>query len=124
MEVEKQIPWIDGIYKLNSLTSRVFVVTGENVKMQKIEDGKEGSIQYGEWKFGEYGDSHPDVYKTTGQKTNNVEIILWDGKWRSKGVVSENGKMITIWSSISNKVDFFKTGKNLRSSCNNTSDFD
>ena len=102
------LPWRDGIYTLKNLSNKVFIVSGENVKVQKIENGKEGSSQDGYWKFGDFGKTHPDVEIATGKKTNEVEVVFWGGKWRSKGVVNKDGSRVTIWNSLTNQLDYFE----------------
>ena len=97
----KSSPWVDGIYRLNSMKCWVFIVTGEKVKMEKWKEME------GTWKFGEFEEAHPEVAKLTGKKNNNVDITLWGGRWLSKGVVSEDGKKITIWG-MSNDIDYFE----------------
>ena len=108
MAKEKSVPWIDGVYKLNGLTNYVFIVSSENVKMQKIVNGKEGSVKEVRWNFGKFGDAHPEVNRVTGKAHNNVEIVLWGGNWRSKGAVSNDGKRISFWSPMSNRLDYFE----------------
>ena len=83
MDKETQPRWIDGIYKIGTLSNRIFKVTGQNVEMQKITDGGNGSVQAVIWKHGSFGECHPDVAKITGKKTNNIQILMWGGKWRS-----------------------------------------
>ena len=108
MDKETQPYWTDGIYKIGTLSNRIFKVTGKNVEMQKITDGGNGSVQSVIWKHGSFGECHPDVAKITGQKTNNIQVLMWGGKWRSEGVISDDGKTITIWSSMSNQLDVFE----------------
>ena len=113
MAKETTLPWKDGIYKFSGMSSKVFVVTGENANMRKIGSDKPGS-RNAKWVLGEYGDCHSEVEKLTGQKVNNVEVKLevanwfWDGKLQGKGVVSENGKRVTVLNSTSNKVEFYE----------------
>lgn len=101
-------PWVDGIYRLNSMNSCVFIVTGETVKMEGLTaGGMDESISAATWKFGEFEEAHPEVAKHTGKKNNNVDITLWGGKWLTKGVVSKDGKKITIWGKA-NEMDSFE----------------
>ena len=106
--METQYPWKDGIYKIGDLSNRIFKVNGQNVDMQKITEGDNGSVQSVIWKHGLFGECHPEVKKITRKKTNNIQILMWGGKWRSEGVISDDGKTITIWSSMSNQLDVFE----------------
>lgn len=109
MAETKSLPWLDGIYKLNNLNSTVFIVTGEKVKMESLAGGglDESSFSVGTWKFGEFEEANPEVAKYTGKKNNNVDITLWGAKWKIRGVVSDDGKKVTIWRTSSNELDSF-----------------
>ena len=104
----KSLPWTDGIYKLKNMNMMVFNVTGEKVKTENLTgDEIDESFGGGAWKFGEFEEARPEIAKHTGKKNYNVEITLWGGKWTTKGVVSEDGKTVTIWS-MSNQLDSFE----------------
>ena len=109
MTKETSQPWIDGIYSLKSLPNKVFAVSGENATFQDISNGKECRFRAGIWKFGDFGNSHPEVEKTTGMKKYDIEITFAksQGKWQVKGVVSNEGKRITIWDEKANELDHY-----------------
>lgn len=107
MAKDRTLPWIDGVYSVKSLPNRVFVVSGENVKLQEFINGKESSFHVGSWKFGKSGDSNPEVESATGEKNNDIEITLRGGKWQVKGVVSSDGRRITIWDRNLNQHDHY-----------------
>ena len=106
--METQYPWKDGIYKIGGLSNRIFKVHGQNVDMREITEGDNGSVKSVIWKHGIFGECHPEVKKITRKKTNNIQILMWGGKWISEGVTSDDRKTITIWSSMSNNVDVFE----------------
>lgn len=107
MATDGTLPWINGVYSLKSLPNKVFVVSGENVKLQEFINGKESSFHDGSWKFGKFGNTHPEVEKVTGKKNNDIEITRRKGKWQGKGVVSSNGRRITIWDGSLNQLDHY-----------------
>ena len=105
---KKSCLWEDGYYRMVGMSSMVFLVTGENVKMENLSGGAvDDSYALGTWKFGDFDEAHPEVAKHTGQKNNNVDISLWGGMLLSKGVLSDDGKAITIWS-LANKLSGFE----------------
>ena len=94
----KFTPWANGYYKKKSLASRIFLVEGETVTMQSLAgvptDGGDDSSNKGSWTYGEFGEAHPTVVKEAGKKYNDVEITLWGGKWKQRGVLSDDGKKL------------------------------
>jgi len=106
MEDIKACPWENGYYKLPSMSMVIFKVNGESVKMETIDGEIDDSLGAGSWTFGEFGETHTEVAKDTGKKYSNVDIRLWGGMWNSKGVLSDDGKKITLFSTT-NEVDSF-----------------
>ena len=107
----KSIPWMDGIYKISNrnvtLYGWVYMVTGENVKKESVTGVvMDEERTKGTWKFGEFEEAHPEVSKMTGKKHNNVHVTFGNGAWNQGGVVSENGKQITLWSPQDELISF------------------
>ena len=98
MAETQSLPWIDGVYKLDTINSMVFKVTGENIKVQSLDGSslEDTSFSTGTFKFGDFGNAHPEVAKHTGKTKSDVEVTIWNGKFHAKGVVSDDGKKITI----------------------------
>ena len=95
------MPWKNGIYHSRSMPSMLFEVNGEKIvtysasgKPTGIEDNPRAN---GTWKFGDFGDVHPDVLKETGKNRYNVESITWGGLFKIPMVVSDDGKLMTFF---------------------------
>ena len=103
----KSTPWLDGNYKLDTMSGQVFVVNGETVNMESLTGAQQDeSLSKGTFKFGEFDEAHPEVSKHTGKKNNNVEISLWGGLWLTKGILSDDGKKITTWGATNELSSF------------------
>ena len=107
MATNKCVPWKDGNYKLSTMNNNIFVVNGEDVKMETLQGPLDSEFSLGTWKFGDFEEAHPEVAKETGKKNNNVEISMWGDMWVTKGVVSDDGTNITIMS-MTNEVGKFE----------------
>ena len=107
---DRCLPWKNGYYKLEGINNVVYYVDGENVKKEGLVDNTEGPFSSGTWKFGNFGEAHPEVTKYTKRKTNDVEINL--GMIVTKGVLSEDGTKITIWSITNEVASFIKMSEN------------
>ena len=105
---ENPTPWVDGYYRIGSISSWVYLVEGESVTMQGLAGEpsvkSDDPTMKGTWKYGEFGDTHPAVEEETGKKCNNVEMKLWADKWVEKGVLSDDGKKLSFFG-MENKVD-------------------
>ena len=104
MEQNKICPWRNGYYKLSGLNNMVFNVDQENVKTESFVENKFG---LGTWKFGNFGPADPEIIKCTGMKNYNVDVNLYNGMWKSKGVISDDGGTLTLWT-MANEVNHFK----------------
>ena len=102
--------WEDGYYKFSSINSMIFIVSGETVRTENLVGANtvDDSSLGGTWKFGDFGNTHPQIARQTGSKINNVDINLWGGVWLTKGVVSEDGKRITVMMTAANEFGFFE----------------
>ena len=100
--------WKDGIYSLKSLPNNVYLVSGENAKLQEFINGQESSFHEGSWKFGEFGNTHVELEKVTGKKISDIEITFRGGKWQVHGVVSNEGKTIIVWDGKTNQLDHYE----------------
>lgn len=107
MASDKSVPWKDGSYKLSTMNSNIFVVNGEDVRMETLQGPVDNEFSLGTWKFGDFEEAHPEIVKETGKKTSNVELSMWGGVWATKGVVSDDGTYITVMS-MTNEVGKFE----------------
>merc|ERR1712062_292364 len=57
------------------------------------------------WKFGDFGETHPDVKKESGKTRYNVEMSAYEGMWKIPMVTSDDGKCLTFYG-MSRCVDF------------------
>jgi len=110
MENETLARLKDGHYK--SKLTRVYTYLFEAESMTRVHvaakpEDKADPIKAGTCKYGELGDTHPEVAKITGQKKNNLEMSFMEGKWKIAGVVSDDGKTFTYWAMI-NKIDVWE----------------
>ena len=76
----------------------------ENVKTESCVENKFG---LGTWKFGNFGPTDPEIMKCTGLKNYNVYVNLYDGRWQSRGVVSDDGCTLTL-RTMEKEVNSFK----------------
>ena len=77
MATNKCVPWKDGNYKLSTMNNNIFVVNGEDVKMETLQGPLDSEFSLGTWKFGDFEEAHPEVAKETGKKNTNVlKLIL------------------------------------------------
>ena len=106
MEELKPCPWENGYYKLSSMSVVIFKVSGEKVQVENIDGIMDDAMNECTWMFGKFGAAHAEVAKQTGKKYSNVEVRLFGGFFESKGVLSDDGKKITLIS-MTNEVDSF-----------------
>ena len=66
--------------------------------------GTDGSITYGD-----FGPAREEVQKASGLdcKNYNIEISVFNGLLITKGIVSEDGKMIYSWGKLLLGMDIF-----------------
>ena len=90
---------------LISLTNTYFLcVTSVNLDYPDMGPvGQPGTITYGD-----FGPAREEVQKASGgMKNYNVEISLWNGMMITKGIVSNDGKIIYSWG-MWNTVEYIK----------------
>ena len=94
------IPWKNGYYRMKGLSGRIYCVEEEAVTMEtasgKPTNSNDPSMK-GTWKYGDFGEAHPDVVKETGKKNYNVEIILYVGRVKMHAVVNDDGRKLTFY---------------------------
>lgn len=105
-ETPNSTPWKNGYYRSLDLNAWLFHIEEEDCVMEGVS-GKptnEDPILKGTFKYGDFGDAHPDVVKETGKKKYNVEMNLWGGLWKSHAVVNDDGTTFTFYGAAK-KVD-------------------
>ena len=107
---DNSTPWKNGYYHALSYPTMLYLVNGENFIMYGAS-GKPSNLENpavkGTWKFGEFGEAHPDVAKESGKSHYNVAISAWGGTWRPYAVLSDDGKKLTHYG-MSHSVDVFE----------------
>ena len=53
--------WKDGTYRMSSLNHVLFKVVGESCKAEPLSGTMDDSFSLGAWKYGDFGEAHPDV---------------------------------------------------------------
>ena len=104
-------PWKNGYYHSRSMPSMVFEVEGENFLMFSAS-GKPTKLDSnptakGTWKYGQFGEAHPDVVKESGKSRYNVEMCARGGIWKPHLIVSDDGKKLTFYG-VAHSVDIFE----------------
>merc|ERR1712223_185831 len=90
------------------MTMNVFVVKGENVKVETVNDQDEDDpMSKATWKFGNFGKAASEVAKYTGKENSDVDINMWGGMWQTKGTLCDENKRIAIWG-MTNELVFFE----------------
>ena len=87
-------PWRNGYYQARDFKTCLYLVDGENTKMQGAcgpPSNPDIPVYNGTWKFGDFGEAHPDVAKESGKSHYNVQMTLWGGVFSPKAVVSDDG---------------------------------
>ena len=98
MANSEQTPWKNGYYKSSTRSTSLFKVHGESVEMETLQGKMDEQLSKGNWKFGEFGEAHPDLIKHTGKLNYNVEMNMMNGLWLRKGILSDDGMTISLWS--------------------------
>ena len=107
MAEKQQLPWKDGYYKLSNMNSNVFNVTGENVGIESMQGKVDNDFANGTWKSGDFGEANAEIVKIIGNKNYNVDMSMWGGVWCCKGVLSDDGKTISVLT-MTNEVGQFE----------------
>ena len=99
--VKYSFPWKNGYYHSREMSSLLYLVDGENIltlpasgKPTKLLDNHRAK---GTWKYGDFGEAHPDVAKATGKSRYNVEMIAFGGMWKVGLVLSDDGEKLTFY---------------------------
>ena len=98
MANSEQTPWKDGYYKSSTRSTSLFKVMGESVEMETLQGKMDEQLSKGKRKFGEFGEAHPDLIKHTGKSNYNVEMNMMNGLWIRKGILSDDGLTISLWT--------------------------
>lgn len=103
-------PWKNGHYRGHpGLGGMLLLAEGNNFVLY----GPSGKPTYipptmkGTWTYGDFGEAHPDVAKETGKSQCNVEMIAMGGLWKTRAVLSDDGKRLTFYG-MAHAVDFFE----------------
>ena len=91
-------PWRDGYYKFNLRSTNAFKVTGESVEMETFLGKMDGELSKCKWEYGDFGQAHPELIKTTGRSNYNVEMAMMNGMWQLKGILCDDGLTISTWA--------------------------
>ena len=96
----KLTPWKNGYYRARSYQSMLYLVDGESFVMHPVS-GKptktDTVASNGSWKYGDFGDAHPDVAKESGKTRYNVEMCDWGGLWKPHLALSDDGKKLYLY---------------------------
>ena len=96
----KLTPWKNGYYRARSYQSMLYLVDGESFVMHPVS-GKPTNTDTvasnGSWKYGDFGDAHPDVAKESGKTRYNVEMCAWGGLWKPHLVLSDDGTKLYLY---------------------------
>ena len=119
------LPWKNGFYHSRNMPSMLYEVKGEDILMYSAS-GKPTGVEnkptaVATWKFGDFGEVHPDVAKESGKSRYNVEFVAMGGIWKIPMVTSDDGKCLTFygmtrcvdfmdWMSEEEKDEFIATG--------------
>ena len=102
-------PWKNGYYRMAAYPSMLWLVEGENLIMHSAS-GKptnpDNPTYKGTWKYGDFGEAHPDVKTQTGKSHYDIEMFLWGGIWTPKAVLNEDGTTLTHYG-LAHSVDAF-----------------
>ena len=101
-------PWKNGYYHARSTPSMLYKVEGENIIMHnasgKSTDIDNDPMAKGTWKYGDFGEAHPDVSKESGKSRYNVQMYAWGGMFTPNLVLSDDGEKLTLFG-MTNCVD-------------------
>ena len=102
-------PWKNGYYHSSTEPSKLWLVDGENLVLHSASgtpSNTDNRIYKATWKFGDFGEAHPDVVKESGKSRYNVDMSMIGGHWCPKGVVSDDGTKVTHYG-LGHCVDSF-----------------
>ena len=107
---DNQTPWKNGHYHMGGSPSEVWLVEGESL-MTFGASGKptnmDNPMYKGTLKYGDFGDTTPDIEKESGKSRYNVEIIAWGGVFKPLAVLSDDRRKMTF-TGIDGSVDFLE----------------
>ena len=108
---DKFTPWKNGHYRGHpGLIRLLLLVEGENLTTYSAS-GKpilqDDTNMTGTWKYGDFGEAHPEVAKETGKSTCDVEMTALGGTWKAHAVLSEDGERLTFYG-MTHAIDYFE----------------
>jgi len=102
-------PWKNGYWRALSCPSILHEVVGKNVCVYPAS-GKPSNLDLSSakitWKFGDFGEAHPDVAKKLNiyKVRNTVQISQFDGEFKQYAVLSHDRKTLTYYGAA-NSID-------------------
>ena len=97
-------PWKNGYYHSRGMPSFLWKVDGENVLMHSASgipaNISDNPTAKATWKYGDFGEAHPDVAKETGKARNDVEMVALAGTYKVGLVLSDDGKQLTCYGML------------------------
>ena len=100
-------PWKNGYYRNGSYPSMLWLVEGEDfttIPASGKPTNQDNPMYKGSIKYGDFGESSPDIAKESGKTRYNVEISAWGGTWKPLAVLSDDGRKM-IFYGMSRSVD-------------------
>ena len=94
-------PWNDGFYYSSKSSFVVTEVKGNNSFHRNLveldyPDIDGSKSMKGTWTFGEYHETSKEIEEKTGAKHYDLEIVSMGGKFKSYGVIADDGKSVTL----------------------------
>jgi len=95
-------PWKNGYYLSTGFKTQVIYVEGEHCSSDHIcgKASKQNALSKGTWKYGDYGEAHPDVVEKTGKNQCDVEMDVPSWFMKIQAVLSDDGKTLTFHNMI------------------------
>ena len=102
-------PWKNGCYQAKGFTAWLLFVDGEDCTMEGVGGKPTNDYPHskGTWKYGDFGEAHPDVVKETGKEYYNVEMCFWGGLMKQHAVVSDDGTKLTFYG-MAKEIDCYE----------------
>jgi len=88
-------PWKNGYYFSNLFKNPVYI-KGEHGTLESLSGNptKVNAQMNATWKYGDFGETHPDILEKTGKSRYNVEMDMYSGFLKIQAVLSDDGKTL------------------------------